>query len=119
MSTALHRSPAPARIVEPPLAAAVHDHPPLAAAVHDHPPLAVRPPTTGLPTTALPTASPSVVAPAPGPGPDEDGSLVTEYGLLAVVAATIAGVVISWASGGALVTFFNALLRHARGLVGA
>ena len=50
---------------------------------------------------------------------DEDGSLVTEYGLLAVVAATIAGVVIQWASGGALVTLFNALLRHARSLVGA
>jgi Flp pilus assembly pilin Flp len=50
---------------------------------------------------------------------DEEGSLVTEYGLLAVVAATIAGVVISWASNGALVSLFNALLRHARGLVGA
>jgi len=51
-------------------------------------------------------------------GPEE-GSLVTEYGLLAVVAATVAGVVIEWASGGALVTLFNALLRHARSLVGA
>ena len=51
--------------------------------------------------------------------PVEDGSLVTEYGLLAVVAATIAGVVIQWASGGALVSLFNALLRHARSLVGA
>jgi hypothetical protein len=51
--------------------------------------------------------------------PREDGSLVTEYGLLAVVAATVAGVVIQWASGGALVTLFNALLRHARSLVGA
>ena len=50
---------------------------------------------------------------------EEDGSLVTEYGLLAVVAATVAGVVIQWASGGALVTLFNALLRHARSLVGA
>ena len=49
----------------------------------------------------------------------EEGSLVTEYGLLAVVAATVAGVVIQWASGGALVTLFNALLRHARTLVGA
>lgn len=49
----------------------------------------------------------------------EDGSLVTEYGLLAVVAATIAGVVITWASSGALVTLFNALLRQARTLVGA
>ena len=50
---------------------------------------------------------------------EEDGSLVTEYGLLAVVAATVAGVVIQWASGGALVSLFNALLRHARSLVGA
>lgn len=62
--------------------------------------------------------------PAEGPGSadptaPEDGSLVTEYGLLAVVAATVAGVVIQWASGGALVTLFNALLRHARSLVGA
>jgi Flp pilus assembly pilin Flp len=55
----------------------------------------------------------------PRPPEDEEGSLVTEYGLLAVVAATIAGVVISWASNGALVTLFNALLRHARGIVGA
>jgi len=50
---------------------------------------------------------------------DEQGSLVTEYGLLAVVAATVAGVIIQWASGGALVTLFNALLRQARALVGA
>lgn len=50
---------------------------------------------------------------------DEDGSLVTEYGLLAVVAATVAGVIIQWASDGALVTLFNALLRQARALVGA
>jgi Flp pilus assembly pilin Flp len=50
---------------------------------------------------------------------DEDGSLVTEYGLLAVVAATVAGVIIQWASGGALVTLFNALIRQARALVGA
>jgi len=49
----------------------------------------------------------------------EDGSLVTEYGLLAVVAATLAGAVMSWASNGALVTLFNALLRQARSLVGA
>jgi Flp pilus assembly pilin Flp len=57
--------------------------------------------------------------PVPAAPRDEDGSLVTEYGLLAVVAATIAGVIISWASNGALVTLFNALLRHARSLVGA
>jgi Flp pilus assembly pilin Flp len=52
-------------------------------------------------------------------GPDEDGSLVTEYGLLAVVAATIAGVLIQWATSGALVNLFNALIDRARALVGA
>lgn len=50
---------------------------------------------------------------------DEDGSLVTEYGLLAVVAATIAGVLIQWATSGALVNLFNALIDRARALVGA
>lgn len=50
---------------------------------------------------------------------DEEGSLVTEYGLLAIVAATIAGIVISWAQGGAVVQLFNALLSTARGLVNA
>jgi Flp pilus assembly pilin Flp len=62
-----------------------------------------------------PLSSPNPTAPHAA----EDGSLVTEYGLLAVVAATVAGVVITWASGGALVTLFNALLRQARSLVGA
>jgi len=57
--------------------------------------------------------------PAPSRTGSEDGSLVTEYGLLAVVAATLAGAVMSWASNGALVTLFNALLRQARALVGA
>ncbi len=68
-----------------------------------------------------PVCRPTSDGPAPVPGPlaEEEGSLVTEYGLLAVVAATVAGVVIQWASGGALVTLFNALLRHARSLVGA
>lgn len=53
------------------------------------------------------------------PCTDEDGSLVTEYGLLAVVAATIAGVLIQWATGGAVVNLFNALVDRARELVGA
>lgn len=53
------------------------------------------------------------------PPTDEDGSLVTEYGLLAVVAATIAGVLIQWATGGAVVNLFNALVDRARELVGA
>ncbi len=50
---------------------------------------------------------------------DEDGSLVTEYGLLAVVAATVAGVLMQWATGGAVVNLFNALVDRARELVGA
>ena len=52
-------------------------------------------------------------------GGREAGSLVTEYGLLAVVAATIAGVLIQWATGGAVVDLFNALVDRARELVGA
>jgi Flp pilus assembly pilin Flp len=59
-------------------------------------------------------------APSRPPRPsDEDGSLITEYGLLAVVAATIAAAVIQWASDGALSTLFNALMRSARDIVGA
>jgi len=50
---------------------------------------------------------------------NEDGSLVTEYGLLALIAATIAGVVMQWASQGALVGLFNALIGQARNIVGA
>jgi Flp pilus assembly pilin Flp len=50
---------------------------------------------------------------------DEEGSLVAEYGLLAVVAAVVSGVLISWARDGALTGFFSALLDHARGIVGA
>ena len=53
------------------------------------------------------------------PGAAEEGSLVTEYGLLAVVAATIAGVLIQWATGGAVINLFNALVDRARELVGA
>ena len=53
------------------------------------------------------------------PASSEDGSLVTEYGLLAVVAATVAGVLIQWATGGAVVNLFNALVDRARELVGA
>jgi Flp pilus assembly pilin Flp len=50
---------------------------------------------------------------------DETGSLVTEYGLLAVVAATIAAVLIQWATNGAIVNLFNALIDRTRGLIGA
>lgn len=49
----------------------------------------------------------------------QDGSLLAEYGLIAVVAAAIAGVLISWASGGAIADLFDALLSSARGLAGS
>ena len=80
-----------------------------------------RSPATGQGTGTAPAAGQRehVTLPAAPDGTGEDGSLVTEYGLLAVVAATVAGVVIQWASNGALVSLFNALLEHARSLVGA
>lgn len=59
--------------------------------------------------------SPTVAPPSSDDG--EDGSLVAEYGLLAVVAATMAGVLIMWSRGDALTGFFTALLDHARSLV--
>jgi hypothetical protein len=61
----------------------------------------------------------SCTAPAVTTSHGDEGSLVTEYGLLAVVAATVAGVLIQWATGGAVVNLFNALVDRARELVGA
>ena len=75
-------------------------------------------PTVPLPACPAPVLDDRTID-APRRAVDESGSLVTEYGLLAVVAATIAGVVIQWASGGALVALFNALISRARDLVGA
>lgn len=49
---------------------------------------------------------------------DEDGSLVSEYGLLAVLGATITGVAISWAQGGAVAGLLDAVLRQVRALAG-
>lgn len=49
----------------------------------------------------------------------QDGSLLAEYGLIAVVAAAIAGVLITWASNGAIADLFDALLSSARGLAGS
>ncbi|MEX0592855.1 MAG: hypothetical protein WD358_02195 [Nitriliruptoraceae bacterium] len=49
---------------------------------------------------------------------DEDGSVVTEYGLLAVVVATVAALLIQWVSGGALLGLFDDLLASARSIVG-
>lgn len=50
---------------------------------------------------------------------DEDGSLIAEYGLLAVVGATIATLVLKWASGGAIWELFGALTKKVRALIGA
>lgn len=52
------------------------------------------------------------------PDDAEDGSLVAEYGLLAVLGATIAGLAIKWASGGAVFELLDAVLARARALVG-
>lgn len=48
----------------------------------------------------------------------EDGSLVSEYGLLAVLGATITGVAISWARGGAVADLLDAVLQQVRTLGG-
>ncbi|MDX1658271.1 MAG: hypothetical protein R3343_05580 [Nitriliruptorales bacterium] len=50
---------------------------------------------------------------------DEDGSLVSEYGLLAILGATIVGLAIKWASGGAIFSLFGAVFDKVRVLVGA
>lgn len=49
----------------------------------------------------------------------EDGSLVTEYGLIAIVGATIASLAIKWASGGAIWELFDAVTSKVRVLLGA
>lgn len=85
-----------------------------------------------MPTPTLPPAPAPVSAPASAPEPargqpsrehvdvaSEAGSLVTEYGLLAVLGATIVGVAIKWASGGAIFELLGALMRKVRILVGA
>lgn len=64
-----------------------------------------------------PPPRPEPEVPAPRPG--EDGSLVTEYGLLAILGATITGLAIKWAVGGAIWELFGAVLKKVRALVGA
>ncbi len=49
----------------------------------------------------------------------EDGSLVSEYGLIAILGATITGVAISWAQGGAIAGLLDQVMQHVRALVGA
>lgn len=59
-------------------------------------------------------ATPTVIV-----DPGEEGSLVTEYGLIAVLGATIVGIAIKWAAGGAIFELLGALLGKVRVLVGA
>ena len=61
----------------------------------------------------------TVTATARGLVVEEDGSLVTEYGLVAILGATICGLAIKWATGGAIFQLLSALLKKVRVLVGA
>lgn len=65
-----------------------------------------------------PPAPPAPPMPPPEPG-GEDGSLVSEYGLVAVLGATIVGAAISWARGGAIASLLAAVLRQVQAVVGA
>lgn len=58
-----------------------------------------------------------VEQPLPRPA-REDGSMTTEYGLLVVVGATIASLVIRWASGGAVFELLDDVLTSAGRLLG-
>lgn len=49
----------------------------------------------------------------------EEGSLVAEYGLIAIVGATIASLVVKWATGGAIWSLFDAVTDKVRVLLGA
>lgn len=50
---------------------------------------------------------------------EEDGSLVTEYGLIAIVGATIASLVIKWAAGGAIWQLFDMVSQRVQAVIGA
>ncbi len=55
----------------------------------------------------------------PLPNLDQDGSLVTEYGLIAIVGATIASLVVKWATGGAIWKLFDAVMEKVRVILGS
>ncbi len=65
------------------------------------------------------TQTQSVPRRSSGPGAGESGSLVTEYGLIAVVGATVASLVVKWATGGAIWQLFDAVTEKVRVLLGA
>ena len=49
---------------------------------------------------------------------DDQGSVATEYGLLAVVAATIVAVVLEWATSGGITNLLELVLARVSDLVG-
>lgn len=51
--------------------------------------------------------------------PRDEGSMVTEYGLVAVVGATVAALAINWATNGNIYDLFSAVLEKVKVLVGA
>lgn len=70
--------------------------------------------------SAAPHTQPSTAdAPLTTRYDEEDGSVVTEYGLIAILGATIAGLAIKWASGGAIFALFGAIFDKVKALVGA
>lgn len=81
-------------------------------------------------TDANPTSPPDDPAPVPvaddprprtAAVPDpraEDGSVATEYGLLAVVAATIVSVMLNWATSGGITSLLDSVLARVGDLVG-
>lgn len=75
---------------------------------------------TSTPPVRAATDADSLAAHAPfGDRRSEEGSLVSEYGLVTVLGATIAGLAITWARGGAIAGLLDAVLRQVRVLVGA
>lgn len=63
-------------------------------------------------TAAVPTATPTAAH------DDEAGSMTTEYGLIVVVGATIASLVIRWATGGAVFELLDRIMAAAGRLLG-
>lgn len=49
---------------------------------------------------------------------DQDGSVATEYGLLAVVAATIVSVMLEWATSGGITSLMASIMARVASLVG-
>lgn len=72
-------------------------------------------PSHPTPSITTPTRTPVPGAVAARTG--EDGSMVSEYGLVAVLGATVTALAISWAKGGAIASLLTAVLRQVQQLV--